>query len=419
MSNNDTFQIGSSNYDRKGGLFSKKRYFYVKANEPNIYRVLPPVLSLARTGEYYKYHAVHRNMRASDGKQRAFVCIEDVDYKTKIVKVRCPVCDVRRQYETQYNNAKELSKTDLSITKEKLQEFWMAFIEPLKVERNFYMNVANQAGEIGILPVNTTFKNDMHATFKKLKDEKGIDPSGNPGIFVNFSKVSQYKGDNKPACKVDPVMETVMHNNIPMQTYKFHECTPEFIGKMKTDCQDLSNLHRTLTVDEMAQLASADREARKVLLDTLFSLPEAAEESQGEEDPTSSAIPGVAGAVAVARVDVGANGMKIEQPVFQAPSFTPQAAQPAAPAPQAPQTAPASPAAFFGQPAAAAPAAAAQSAPAAPLPVNPAGFFGNNAAGPTIPAGTGSPAPTTPAAPASKMSDSDFMKHFMAGRAKT
>lgn len=374
MSND--FQIGSSNYEKRSGQFGNKRYFYIKPNEPNIYRVLPPVLSLARTGEYFKYHAIHRNMRATDGKQRGFVCPEDVDYKTKLVKQRCPVCDKRREFEAQYQTVKDsFGQVPSADQKQKLNEFWMAFIEPLKVERQHYMNVVNQAGEIGILPIPTTLKNDMQASFKKMKEEEGVDPSGVRGIFVNFSKVSQYKGDPKPAYKVEPLYETVMNNGMPMKTYKFHEIVPEFVNKMKTDCRDLNGLHRVLNVEELAGLASADRETRKRLLDSLFSMPEDTEEEGGSQP--SSHIPGVAGASTVARMDIGPNGAVFNQPVINQP----------APAP----------AAFAPQQLAPAPAPAPVITPA-PAPVQ-----------------TQAPAPAAPAAAkagSTTMSDQDFLKLF-------
>ena len=387
---NDNFEIGTANYDKRGGMFGKK-YFYIKPNEPNIYRVLPPVLSLARTQEYFKYHQIHRNMRATDGKQRALVCTKDVDYKTKIVRQRCPVCDRRREYELQYETIKkQVGDNPTADQKQKFQEFWMAFIEPLKVERQFYMNVLNQAGEIGILPIPSTLKNAMQAYFKRLKDEEGVDAAGVKGIFVNFSKVSQYKGDNKPAYGIEPQYEQFVHEGKVLKTYKVHEITPEFVNKMKTDCRDLASLHRLLQVEELAQLAAADRESRKKLLDALFTMPE----DQDDGDAPTANIPGVVGATAVGHATIGPNGMQFSQPVIQAPPAAAPAPQPTPAAAPAPAVAAAT-AAFFAQPAQTASANAPQPAQATPA-----------AAGPA-PQPAGGPKPG-----ASSLSDQDFLKLF-------
>lgn len=418
MTNNDNFAIGTPDYERKGG-FGRKKWFYIKANEPNIYRVLPPVLSLARTGEYFKYHAVHRNMRASDGKQRAFLCIEDTDFNTKIVKVRCPVCDRRTELEAQYKALKESGQ----YSKEQLQEFQAAFVEPLRVERQYYMNVVDQSGEIGILPIASTLKKDMVETFKRLKSQSGIDAAGINGIFMNFLKVSQYKGDNKPVYKADPYMETINNpGGMPSMSYKGHQITPDFVEKMKAGCQDLTNIHRLLGGDQLAALTAADRVTRAKMLDELFKQPDNEEEAEGST--LSSSIPGVAGASTVSRVEIGANGAKVSTPVITAPVLSPgfPAAQQAPVA--ASPTAAFPPAAAAPQPSFTPPPAApawnpppAQSWSAPPMTAAPAPM-------PTpAPSPTPAPFPQQGAAPAPggakpTMSDDEFHKLFMQGAKK-
>lgn len=319
MNNNkEDLLIGVSNYEGNSRAFTKKKYFYIKPNEPNIYRVLPPVKSLATTGEFFKYHQVHRNMRGNDGKQRSFTCTEEMDWKTKVLKRRCPVCDKRREYESQYKTASDASKTNPKITREQLNEFRMTYLDPLQCDRKYYMNVTNLAGEIGILTIPTTIKKDMVETFKKIKSEEGIDPSGKVGIFFNFIKVSQYKGDNKPVYKLEPHYEvTPGADGRVTKAYKYHEITPAFTQQMKGEVNDLASLHRTLTVEEMKALADADLASRKNLLDQLFNMNEASTDSDMDNDGDTETfvtqpVPGVGGVQAVSAVQIGSAGLNTQ-----------------------------------------------------------------------------------------------------------
>lgn len=342
--NNKDLIIGTSNFDGRGGVFTKKRFFYVKANEPNVYRVLPPVKSLAATGEFYKYYRVHRNLRATDGKQRSFLCVEEMDFKTKILKTRCPLCDKRREHEAEYKRAQEAARSNPGITKEKLNEYRMTFIDPLNVEGRFFLNVVNLAGEIGILPIPTKLKNDMVETFKQMKNTDGIDPTGKTGVFFDFVKISKYKGDNQPVYKINAYYEsTPGPDGRVTKTYKYHEITTAFVDKMKKEVSDLSSIHRSLTLEEITALANGTLESRKQMLDNLFNFGEPADE---ESEPADlQPIPGVGGAMAVGSLSLGSSGV-VSNSFNNVQAAAPVEIKPAA-ASQA-QATPASPAFDFG-----------------------------------------------------------------------
>lgn len=309
---NDELIIGTSNLDGKANRFGKSNFTYIKSNEPNVYRVLPPVKSLAATGEYFKYHAVHRNMRNTKGHQMSFVCPEDVDFKTKIIKRRCPVCDRRRELEAQRD---EMVRS--GATKEQLTEFKMVALDPLSVERSYYMNVTNLAGEIAVLPINSTLKKAMVEEFKKMKNVDGIDPTGILGVYFDFEKISAYKGDNKPVFNCRPYYESVIGTNgLPTKSYKTHEITKDFLEKMKTQVRDLTSLHRTISMEDMAALAKADHKSRPAIVEAVFDSAEVPTFNGSEDDdtlaPDIQPVAGIGGVSAVNHFAATPSGVKLE-----------------------------------------------------------------------------------------------------------
>ena len=52
---NNDFQIGRS---KVGESFTKNKWFYLAPGD-NIFRILPPVHSLATTGQFSKFYAFH------------------------------------------------------------------------------------------------------------------------------------------------------------------------------------------------------------------------------------------------------------------------------------------------------------------------------------------------------------------------
>jgi hypothetical protein len=70
--NTEQVAIGRAAYGRQG----RAGFFDVESNKDNIYRVLPPIKSLASKGKYAQFIATHRGFRGTDGKQKPFRCIE-------------------------------------------------------------------------------------------------------------------------------------------------------------------------------------------------------------------------------------------------------------------------------------------------------------------------------------------------------
>jgi hypothetical protein len=386
---NETVAIGKSAYGRQGGFGGG--FFHIEANKDNVYRVLPAMKTLAATGQYAKYYRTHRGFRGTDNGQKPFICPQEQDYKTKVIKVHCPVCDIVDQME------KELETwPSKGATKEQIKEFRDKNIWPFQSEGKYYLNVVNTEGKIGILPIGSKSFKALEALAKE-QEAKGRDITGIEGVYLNFKKMSAYKGDAQAVFAVEMFIDTDAQGNMKLRT---HTIDQAFAQRLGPEAADLSKLFKSLTQEQIARIVSLEGVTRAQYMDSLFT--QEGQTSMNQLTPSAGG-PGVQTSVTppagspgvqtgfVPPTSVGFGGTAETPPPSQSLAQPP--AQTLAPPPAAPAafTPPAGgftpPSGGFGQ--AQAPAAPAQPSFTPP----PMGFTG--------PGGTGKPA--------SQLDDSEFV----------
>jgi hypothetical protein len=259
-------QIGKANYEKNAtGFGGGLSWFYIEDNKPNVYRVLPPLKSLAPAGKIAKYYRVHRGIRGTDKRQKPFMCIEESDYKTKVITQHCPICDHVRDLE------KNLESARLSgATKEQLMEVRKNTIFPLQSEGKYYLNVVNQEGKMGVLSVGSKMFAGFTALAKEM-ESKGFDVTGMQGIYLNFKKTTAFKGDKNAVLAVEPYLAPSGDGSF---RYVTHDLTQDVINRLDKETADLGNLFRVLSSEQIATIMSYEGEARAKLMDTYFDAPE-------------------------------------------------------------------------------------------------------------------------------------------------
>jgi hypothetical protein len=296
MSNNEQFKIGVSSHGKTQTTFGKLKWFYIKDNVDNIYRVLPPLFSLAESGKYAQWHAIHRGLRGTDGFQKSFVCPEETDRKTRLVTRRCPLCDKARELEAQVTLAK-----DKGASKDQLLKMRLELIMPVQSERKYYLNVVNQENQIGVLSISSRMFNSLRAECED-QDKKGIDLTGKDGQFMNFKKQTKYKGDKDAVHSAG-----VYFAQSPDGAYRpvVHSLTTEFIERLRTEATDLPHLFRSISDEEAEALASASATDRPLVLDRVFARQE---RDTSALESSQTTIPGTS-AVAVNRLHITEAGV--------------------------------------------------------------------------------------------------------------
>ena len=275
MNNTSDFLIGTTRTNPgSGGL----KFFYLTPGN-NLFRVLPPMFSLAQDGAVSKYWATHRGFRNTQNKQKTFSCIQQKDHKTKTITVRCPICDAATQVAAKLDMAKNNGATKAQLDQAKETQ-----LSPLQVEKRFWLNVINVDGEIGLLSIN--YKH--HELLKNLLNTQfsaGFDPTAMTGCYLNFTKVQAYKGDPQTAYGVALATEQAMNNGVLVQNVKMHTLTPDIIQRLKTESRDLAKLFPALTADQMAILIQLSGTEQQQALEKFLGGPE-----KEEAKPVSNTV---------------------------------------------------------------------------------------------------------------------------------
>lgn len=339
-------KIGTTNFS--GG--AKREWFSLKANEQNLFRVLPPLFSMAEKGQYAKYYASHSIWFKSKPEEKArpyhFQCIEKVNKETKLIDNHCPFCDQYRANKAQYDAGKERG-----IPKEQLDAYNKSHVYPFQVEKKFYVNAVNTDNVVGLMPVGIKAFRALQDRLMDIRAQyQGLDATGMDGVFLNFKKTQKFKGDRDTVYTVDTATETVNVNGQFQTTLKMHSLTEKFISYLEQSARDLGSLFKEIGSEDMKALLSASDENKGILLERLFSR---------SESYTQETTIGGTNAVSVNTVSVNHDGVKISSPESQV-----------APAPVT--FAPPPSAASFAPPAAAPAVSAAPNLSAAPAPMTPA-----------------------------------------------
>ncbi len=164
----------------------------------NFIRILPPMFSLAEEGIWAVYRTTHWGYAGVNAKDpnkpsvRPFLCIEDKDRRTGIVRQACPECDL---YNSKFEERKQLAaeltaagKTEDEVDAElEQQDLWLQKHGP---ERKWYLNVKYKDGSFGDYKINHKHhKKGIDTKISELFKEQEIealDPE--QGVWFNIKR---------------------------------------------------------------------------------------------------------------------------------------------------------------------------------------------------------------------------------------
>ncbi len=337
-------KIGATDLNGSGNSsFKKTNFLDVEANKANVYRVFPPLFSLADAGAMTYFHKTHTIwLTSKTGKQypQTFKCLQRK--KDKVVTHECPFCTLAEKYQATYDAGKKIldgmpESESKEVQKKQLNEFLKTKIWSTQSKGNNYLNVVGLEGKIGVLRISYKQYEALKARVADLATNWKTDATGMTGVFLNFTKASPYKGSKDVTFAVDAWMESVVGpNGMPQMSFKYHQLTPEVIAQMTKDCEDLRLLYSDISFEDAAELVSKfeDKEALKLAAERIF--------TKAAPAPAEVTVPAAPVAPQVSAPQVAVT----PQPFVPAPIM--QTVVPAAPAPM-----PVTPTAFAPPPLAA------------------------------------------------------------------
>lgn len=288
----EDFLIGTTVLGKNRSAGHKTDTLSLKPGD-NVYRVLPPMFSLAKANQYYGYWRIHWGFKMPDGKNRPLVCVERRNFRSKIIESHCPICDMVEERKREHTYLKEsLDKGNGNVTKEQVKAFYDKNVRPFMADGKYYVNAVSQEGKIVVLKLPKTAKDAFEARSEKLTKEEAIDPSGVNGIYLNFIRTGEGK---ETKYSVEPYLMTDP-NNPRAKVYKDHTLSPEFVSRLKTEARDLSKLYTPISLEDMSTLVSASEEERPVIMGRIFARPE---RDAPVDSGTVTLAPGLSGNISV------------------------------------------------------------------------------------------------------------------------
>ena len=236
-------EIGKANYEGSG---SKKNRFKIKDGN-NVYRILPPIGSLAKRGKWSQYFSVVWGYKNAAGKNRPFQDCRVVNYNTKMVEVESEAFLKSQKIKAAFEDLKAKLKAGEKIDPEVVKKT-KELTERYNIENKHYVNVVNLQGEIGLLKLGAKAKKLLEGEIKKLT-AKGVDPlSLENGRFFNIFREGK---SFDTVYQVTEYKETVMMNGQEVDVPKIHKMDDAFIARLKTEAFDLGSLYKQATADQV------------------------------------------------------------------------------------------------------------------------------------------------------------------------
>jgi len=254
-------KIGKAKYNDE---FVRRKYFRLKDGE-SVFRILPPLGDLAESGRWSVFYRVHYGYRSTDNKLRPFVSPEVKNRKNGMVEVPDAALERIENLKTAYAAAKEANDT-------KRMESLKKLLENYNLDKNHYMNVIDEQGNIGVLKIRHRCKLTLDATIKRLR-EQGVDPlSVDNGRFFVFRRSGT---GPETTFQVDVKSERKRVEGLGMVNVEVvHSLTDDLIERLGREAVELDKLFRRPSAEEVAAIVKASDLNTGVspVIDELFNL---------------------------------------------------------------------------------------------------------------------------------------------------
>jgi hypothetical protein len=271
-------KLGRANYE---GSTGKKRFKLMDGD--NVFRILPPMGSLADKGKWIQYYSVVWGYENPEGKRRPFQDCRVTNYRTKMVEVESAAYVKSEKIKAMYNDLKERAKRGENVGEDTLKKA-LNLVKRFNIEGKYYLNVMNLQGEIGLLKVGRKVKDALEVEIKKLMG-KNVDPlSIDQGRFFNISKSGKMLNTTYQVTVYKE--QRVLEGGEIAEFDKVHKLDDSIIARLANEAYDLGTLYTKTTVEQVEAIVNGANP------DTVLGLSSSSQvEDDGGEDeeiPTTS-----------------------------------------------------------------------------------------------------------------------------------
>lgn len=263
--------FGGYDPTKQASYSNRPKRFYLKEGS-NLYRVLPPTKSLKDRNKIAQYWSIIW-LTDSRGKKRP---VSSIFRKNKDVILQhdpliTKIDEMKREYDLAL--ASNANPAVIAAMKENMKRIYN--------KKVYALNVISAGGELGVLEIPYTSYQNLEQRIRELYNQ-GIDAIGvgeDKGVYFDFKKTKDERG--RVVYPVDAATKTTKDaSGNFIITYVRAPLSQEDAARLAEQAEDLTQLYRELSVDEMTALSTLDQR----VFDAVFARPQAATEETGDEE---------------------------------------------------------------------------------------------------------------------------------------
>lgn len=275
-------ELGKANYG------TGKKVFKIQDGD-NMFRILPPMGKLARSGKWSQYYRVEWGYKNSAGKNRPFQDVRVVSYETKMVEVESAAHLRREALKTKSTELVAALRKD--PTNSALKQQYRDTVEAIKLfnlDSKYYLNAIDLNGQIGLLKIGSRAFKALKVEIDKLR-KQGVDPlSVDNGRFFNFNRSNATGNFQDTAYQVTVYQENVSVGGETYRKDKVHKLDESIISRLSDEAYELSGMYPSVTA---AQVERMVKEGASAVDEILGSGNFRVEASEDDEDASQEAAP--------------------------------------------------------------------------------------------------------------------------------
>ena len=230
----------------------------------NYFRIAPAYGTLAASGRWFRFIKQHWGYKAPgndtnpSGFPKLFVCPEDVDFKSKMIRTACPECSLISNTAAKVANResqlKEAGKSEADI--ETILGAQKEWLKAHNLDKKYIVLAKNDKNEWGVLWLPYKAKEALDIRRKTIQTEEGFDIlDADEGAWVNFTRSGQGFKTNYGCDIVSEVI--TLDNGKKAKQPKQEALVDADFDSIVAECPDLNTVGTMLTDSQIERLVES------------------------------------------------------------------------------------------------------------------------------------------------------------------
>ena len=238
----------------------------------NDVRILPPMFSFETDGIWAAYHGTHFGFKGTNPRDpskpslRTFKCVEEKDWKTKMIKQDCPACNMI------YDNEEKLKRAEaVAVAEKRSKDEIKEIVKPLtdwlheyNVDRKWHLNVKFADGTYGQLRISHKTKKLLDALITRVRDSDGIDGiDAEQGVIFRFTRSGKGTETQDIVEVVEEAVRDAASGKVS-RTIKLAPLSEADYQQALKSCSDLKSCVREIPYQQIKMLAECSGDPAEV-----------------------------------------------------------------------------------------------------------------------------------------------------------